>query len=157
MSADAVIEALGLSKHPEGGWYAEYYRGPEVGGRAVSTAIYFLLERGERSHWHRVLDADEIWHHYAGAPLLLEVASGDGIDAMRDGMPDDIHGTGDGITRHRIGSDVLAGERPWAIVPAGVWQAARSLGEWTLVGCTVAPGFEFSSFELAPPGFVPRP
>lgn len=152
MSADAVIEALGLTKHPEGGWFAEYYRGPEIHGRAASTAIYFLLKRGERSHWHRILDADEIWHHYAGAPLLLEVVSDDGMPDGIDGMD----GMSDGIVRHHIGSDVIAGERPWARVPAGAWQAARSLGEWTLVGCTVAPGFDFSAFELAPPGWMPK-
>ncbi len=105
--------------------------------RAASTAIYFLLARGERSHWHRV-DATEIWHWHAGAPLTLEIA-----------LPS---GHRERIT---LGSDLAAGERPQGIVPAYAWQAAQSLGDWTLVGCTVAPGFEFAKFELAPPGFEP--
>jgi len=105
--------------------------------RAVSTAIYFLLARGERSHWHRV-DAVEIWHWHAGAPLALDIAAASG-------------------PRERImlGNDLAAGERPQGIVPAHAWQAARSLGDWTLVGCTVAPGFEFATFELAAPDWEP--
>lgn len=138
MDADAIVAALGLKAHPEGGWYAETFRDSEGGARGHSTAIYFLLKRGERSHWHRVLDAAEVWHHYAGAPLRL--------DASEDG------GT---VRSSSLGSDLAAGERPQAIVPAGWWQAATSLGDWTLVGCTVAPGFSFRSFELAPPGWQP--
>src|SRR5262245_25709559 len=107
-----------------------------IDGRSVSTAIYFLLARGERSHWHRV-DAVEVWHHYAGAPLALSIANG-----VR-------------TTMVRLGVDLVAGERPQAAVPAGAWQTAQSLGAWTLVGCTVAPGFEFTGFELAPPGWEP--
>ena len=106
-------------------------------GRAASTAIYFLLARGERSHWHRV-DAVEVWHWYAGAPLELEIAQG--TDARE---------------RVALGSDLAAGERPQAVVPAHAWQAAQTLGDWTLVGCTVAPGFEFAGFELAPKGWKP--
>ena len=106
-------------------------------GRPASTAIYFLLSRGERSHWHRV-DAAEVWHWHAGAPLELEIAPAGG---RREHL--------------MLGCDLDAGERPQAIVPARAWQAAQSLGDWTLVGCTVAPGFEFSKFELAPKGWQP--
>lgn len=127
MRAGEVVDLLGLQPHPEGGWYRETFRDAAGEGRAASTAIYFLLEAGQESRWHRV-DAAEVWHHYAGAPLLLSI----------------------GETGHRLGPDLTAGERPQAVVPAGVWQKARSLGDWTLVGCTVAPGFEFAGFELAP-------
>ena len=106
--------------------------------RAASTAIYFLLARGERSHWHRV-DAVEIWHWHAGAPLALEIAAAPG---QRE--------------RIMLGNDLAAGECPQGIVPAHAWQAARSLGDWTLVGCTVAPGFEFATFELAAPDWEPN-
>jgi predicted cupin superfamily sugar epimerase len=138
LTAADVIELLELQPHPEGGHFREIFRDPNVmhGGRAASTAIYFLLARGERSHWHRV-DAAEAWHWYAGAPLALHIA-----DAGR--------------RRVMLGSDLRAGERPQAIVPARIWQAAESLGDWTLVGCTVAPGFEFGHFEIAPPGWEPK-
>src|SRR5688572_31812830 len=127
--ADAIIHALGLRPHPEGGHFVETYRtaGP---GRASGTAIYFLLREGERSHWHRV-DADEMWHYYAGAPLELEMAAPGGSKAASI-----------------LGPDLASNQRPQRLVPAGHWQAARSLGAWTLVGCTVTPGFEFSGFEL---------
>jgi uncharacterized protein len=139
LAAHEMIRLLELSPHPEGGHYRETFRDAAAdGGRAASTAIYFLLARGERSHWHRV-DAAEVWHWYAGAPLALEVAGSEGIATLR------------------LGPDLAAGERPQAVVPKGAWQAAESLGEWTLVGCTVAPGFVFSGFELAPPDFVPGP
>src|SRR6202035_2245847 len=140
-SAGDIIARLGLQPHPEGGHYRETFRESrlDANGRSLSTAIYFLLARGERSHWHRI-DAVEIWHHYAGAPLELAIAAGQG------GPP---------ITRLRLGTDVLAGERPPAMVPARAWQAAASLGDWTLAGCTVAPGFEFDGFEMAPPGWTP--
>jgi predicted cupin superfamily sugar epimerase len=135
-SADDVIAALGLARHPEGGHYRETFRdGPP---RATSTAIYYLLRRGERSHWHRI-DAAEVWHFYLGAPLRLLIAEPG--QALRD---------------LRLGTDVLAGEELQAIVPKGAWQAASSFGDYSLVGCTVAPGFEFSGFELAPAGFEPR-
>jgi predicted cupin superfamily sugar epimerase len=138
ISADRIIAELDLKPHPEGGWYRETFRdGPGPDGRARSTAIYFLLRAGERSHWHRV-DAVETWHWHAGAPLELAI------------------GEGGGVGRLVLGPELHAGQRPQGIVPAGAWQAARSLGDWTLVGCTVAPGFEFSGFELAPPGFEPR-
>ncbi|WP_426437959.1 cupin domain-containing protein [Bradyrhizobium genosp. P] len=138
-SAADIIARLELKPHPEGGHYRETFRDKscDANGRACSTAIYFLLARGERSHWHRI-DAVEVWHHYAGAPLILQIAH-------------------EGCTRHtiRLGPDVAAGERPQAIVPADAWQAAESTGDWTLVGCTVAPGFEFANFELAPKGWEP--
>ena len=132
--AEAIIAALQLAPHPEGGWYRETYRGDAPrGGRAAITAIYYLLRAGERSHWHRV-DAAEIWHWYAGDTLELRVE--------RDTV--------------RLGSDLGAGERPQAVVPPFAWQAARSLGAWTLVGCTVSPAFEFAGFELAPQGWQPE-
>ena len=138
-SATDVIARLELRPHPEGGHYRETFRDSrtDAGGRALSTAIYFLLARGERSHWHRI-DAVEIWHYYAGDPLTLRIAH-DG------GVPHTI----------RLGPDAAADQRPQAIVPAQAWQAAESNGDWTLVGCTVAPGFDFSTFELAPKGWSP--
>ncbi|MEO5338676.1 MAG: cupin domain-containing protein [Magnetospirillum sp. WYHS-4] len=132
MTPEAVVALLGLQPHPEGGHFREVFRD------AASTAIYFLLKAGERSHWHRV-DAAEAWHHYAGGPLELMV-SPDGRTAIRQ----------------VLGQDLMAGERPFALVPPLAWQAARPLGGWTLVGCTVAPPFRFAGFELAPPGWEPR-
>ena len=133
-NAEELIERLGLAPHPEGGWFRETWRDPDVDGRRGSgTAIYFLLRAGERSHWHRV-DAPEIWHHYAGAPLELSIGSD------RRGV---------------LGPDVAAGGEPHAVVPADEWQAARSLGGFTLVGCTVSPAFRFEGFELAPEGWSP--
>jgi predicted cupin superfamily sugar epimerase len=136
LSADDIIRLLGLA--PQGGHFRETFRDPASvnGGRAASTAIYFLLRAGEVSRWHRV-DAAEVWHWYAGAALVLSITEDAG--------------------RHTImlGSDLAAGQRPQAVVPAHAWQQAHSAGAWTLVGCTVAPGFEFAGFELAPPGFVP--
>ena len=133
MTAEAIITRLGLKPHPEGGHFVETFRVPE------STAIYFLLKAGERSHWHRV-NADEIWHHYAGAPLELSISD--------DGRT---------VKHLRLGADFGVGEQPQAVVPRHVWQAARSLGAWSLVGCTVSPAFDFSGFELAPPDWRPRP
>ena len=133
-----IIAWLDLRPHPEGGHYRETFRDSRTDacGRAHSTAIYFLLARGERSHWHRI-DAVEIWHYYAGSALTLQIAE-------------------DGGTRSvRLGPNLAAGEVPQAIVPAQAWQAASSTGDWTLVGCTVAPGFDFATFELAPPGWAP--
>jgi predicted cupin superfamily sugar epimerase len=134
LTAEDVIRLLELKPHPEGGYFRETFRDPHPvqGLRAASTAIYFLLKRGERSHWHRV-DAAEAWHWYAGSALILRIEKSD----------------------IRLGSDLAAGERPQAVVPARAWQAAESLGDWTLCGCTVAPGFEFSGFELAPKGWEP--
>jgi predicted cupin superfamily sugar epimerase len=138
MNADDIVRLLDLRPHPEGGHYRETFRDPARGasGRAHSTGIYFLLRHGEVSRWHRI-DAAEVWHWYAGAPLLLTVA-----DAS-------------GRRETRLGTGLAAGERPQAVVPAHAWQQAQTLGSWTLVGCTVAPGFEFAGFELAPPGFEP--
>jgi predicted cupin superfamily sugar epimerase len=138
MDPAAIIAALGMKPHPEGGWYAETFRDAPEGGRGHSTAIYFLLEHGQVSAWHRVRDAAEVWHFYAGAPLALS-----------------IHEEGGPVTRHVLGPDLAAGQRPQAVVPANWWQAAESFGDWTLVGCTVAPGFDFSAFELAAPGWEP--
>lgn len=142
MTPEDMIQMLGLRPHPEGGHYAETYRTESTfvtstPSRAHGTAIYFLLRKGERSHWHRV-DADEMWHHYAGAPLELRTAADE-----------------QAVTTSILGKDLLAGERPQLLVPAGTWQAARSLGDWTLVGCTVTPAFEFDGFELAAPDFEP--
>jgi uncharacterized protein len=138
LTASDIIRLLGLKPHPEGGHFVETYRDARADGRAHSTAIYFLLMRGERSHWHRA-DAAEVWHYYAGSALKLELAT-------TDHSP---------IERIILGGDLAAGERPQAVVPAHAWQAAETLGDWTLVGCTVAPGFEFAGFELAPKGWAP--
>lgn len=138
LDADAVITALGLMPHPEGGHFRETFRDARtLEGRSASTAIYYLLRGGEVSRWHRV-DAVEVWHWYAGAPLELAVGA---PDAEAEVI--------------RLGPDLARGERPQAIVPAHHWQQATSLGPWTLVGCTVAPGFSFEGFEMAPEGFAP--
>lgn len=138
MLAADIIRALDLKPHPEGGHYRETFRDPRlIDGRAASTAILFLLARGERSHWHRI-DAVEVWHYYAGSALALSVVDGASEEIIR------------------LGGDIAAGEHPQVTVPARAWQAAESLGDWTLVGCTVAPGFEFNGFELAPAGWSPR-
>ncbi|WP_027167501.1 cupin domain-containing protein [Mesorhizobium sp. WSM3224] len=139
-SAAEIIATLGLQPHPEGGWYAETFRDAASGGRGHSTAIYFLLEQGQLSAWHRVKDAAEVWHFHAGAPLALSM-----------------HEEGSGsVIEQVLGAALATGERPQIVVPAGWWQSARSLGEWTLVGCTVAPGFDFAAFELAEPGWQPE-
>jgi uncharacterized protein len=139
LTATDVIRLLELKPHPEGGHFRETFRDTrqDASGRAVATAIYFLLARGERSHWHRI-DAVEIWHWYAGAPLQLEIAhAAERVECVT------------------LGANLAAGERPQAVVPSHAWQAAHTLGDWTLVGCTVAPGFDFSGFELAPKGWHP--
>lgn len=136
--AEMIIQALGLQPHPEGGYFAETFRDAvNHAGRSHGTAIYFLLKRGERSHWHRV-DATEIWHVYAGAPLRLGIAA-----------------PGEEAAWQLLGGDILSGQRPQGVVPAGHWQAAETTGDYTLVGCTVSPGFDFAGFELAPPGWQP--
>ncbi len=138
VTAANIIAKLALKPHPEGGHYRETFRDPRlIDGRAASTAILFLLARGERSHWHRV-DAVEIWHYHAGAPLRLSIVGGASEQIVR------------------LGADIHGGEIPQVTVPAQAWQAAESLGDWTLVGCTVAPGFTFDGFELAPAGWTPR-
>jgi predicted cupin superfamily sugar epimerase len=139
LSAEDIVSLLGLEPHPEGGFYRETFRDSHNrGGRAASTAIYFLLRQGEVSRWHRI-DSAEVWHWYAGAALELAIAEGRGPAA-----------------RVLLGPNLLAGERPQAVVPPERWQQARSLGSWTLVGCTVAPGFTFDRFEIAAPGAEPQ-
>ena len=137
-TAADIIARLELKPHPEGGYYRETFRDTRLDahGRSLSTAIYFLLARGERAHWHRI-DAVEIWHYYAGSALSLQIAD----DGDERGV--------------RLGPDLAAGDVPQAVVPAHAWQAAESTGDWTLVGCTVAPGFDFAKFELAPKGWGP--
>ncbi|WP_316014910.1 cupin domain-containing protein [Roseobacter sp. HKCCA0434] len=140
MTADEIIALLDLAPHPEGGHYRETWRhDAEDGKRPAGTAIYFLLKAEEHSHWHRV-DATEIWHWYAGAPLVLSM-SPDGHDAEAC----------------ILGPELASDQRPQRIVPEGWWQSAASLGAWTLVGCTVSPGFNFAGFELAPPDWRPTP
>jgi len=138
LTAADIIRLLELKPHPEGGHFRETFRDArDTAARAASTAIYFLLARGERSHWHRI-DAVEIWHWHAGAPLKLEISQQPGkIESLT------------------LGCNLTADERPQGIVPAHAWQAAQTLGDWTLVGCTVAPGFDFTAFELAPKGWSP--
>ena len=137
-NAADIIAKLKLKPHPEGGHYRETFRDTRtIDGRAASTAILFLLARGERSHWHRI-DAVEIWHYYAGAALKLEIVDGSKEEIIR------------------LGADIHAGEVPQVTVPARAWQAAETTGDWTLVGCTVAPGFSFDGFELAPRAWSPR-
>lgn len=132
MDAADVIASLGMQPHPEGGWYVETYRAPEpLGGRAAMTAIYFLLEAGQRSHWHKV-DATEVWLWHAGAPLTLRIAGQDDVT---------------------LGPDLAVGQRPQGVVPKDAWQAAEATAGWALVSCIVAPGFEFAGFELALPGW----
>ena len=143
LAASEIVRILGMQRHPEGGWYVETFRDPngqtagETEGRGYSTAIYFLLEVGEVSHWHRV-DATEAWFWHAGGPLALSISV-------------------DGQTARSIqlGPNLRVGQRPQGIVPAGAWQAAETLGAWSLVSCTVAPGFTFDGFELAPPDWFP--
>jgi predicted cupin superfamily sugar epimerase len=139
LTAEGVIALLGMDKHREGGAFRETFRDPHTDheGRPRSTAIYYLLKEGERSHWHTV-DASEVWHHYAGAPMTLAV-SVDGV----------------AVERVTLGRDLANGARPQAVVPAGAWQSAAPVGGWSLVGCTVAPGFSFDGFDLAPPDWEP--
>jgi predicted cupin superfamily sugar epimerase len=140
LSAREVVALLGLQPHPEGGFYKETFRDSRlVDGRPASTAIYYLLGVGEVSEWHRV-DAAEVWHWHAGAPMVITM-SGNGHDAAA----------------HHLGPNLLQSQRPQLVVPAHWWQTATSLGAWSLVGCTVAPGFDFAGFEMAPPGWRPTP
>mgnify|MGYP002632678033 CR=1 FL=1 len=140
ITAEQVIAALDLQPHPEGGHYRESYRHQAAGGaRGAMTAIYYLLRAGEISAWHRVNDADEIWHHYAGAALELSR-----------------YQTGATAERLLLGPNLLAGQSPQAVIMAGQWQSARSLGDWSLMGCTVGPAFQFESFEMAPKGWLPE-
>jgi uncharacterized protein len=137
-TADEIIALLGLKPHPEGGFYRETFRDSvTVDGRAASTAIYFLIPQGVVSRWHRV-DAAEMWHWYAGSAMALSTQQAEG-----------------GVTTLRLGNDFGLGDRPQAVVAAGQWQQAESLGAWTLVGCTVAPAFSFDGFEIADASFRP--
>lgn len=140
-SAPDIIRLLDLKPHPEGGFYRETFRDErtDANGRSLSTAIYYLLGVGDVSEWHRI-DAAETWHFYAGAPLVMTL-SPNGHDAQA----------------MYLGPDIAAGQRPQIVVPPNWWQTATSLGAWTLVGCTVAPGFTFETFEMAPPGWRPTP
>jgi predicted cupin superfamily sugar epimerase len=139
MNPDDLITRLNLAPHPEGGWYRQTWAA-SGDCRPAGTCIYFLLKQGERSHWHRV-DAGEIWHFYAGTPLVLSIAPTDEGPAFD----------------HILGSDFVAGQQPQLVVEAGEWQATAAPDGWGLVGCTVSPGFQFDGFELAPPGFdIPR-
>jgi predicted cupin superfamily sugar epimerase len=138
--ADAaqLIRALGLQPHPDGGHFKEAYRAPGLAAaRSAVTSIYYLLRAGERAAWHRI-DAVELWHHYAGAPLKLQISE-----------------DGERVAASVLGADMVNGERPLAVVPDGAWQSAESLGDWSLVGCTVAPAFEPTSLEMAPAGWSP--
>ncbi|HEV7600912.1 MAG TPA: cupin domain-containing protein [Bradyrhizobium sp.] len=137
-AAAEIIARLGLKPHPEGGHFRETFRDTRTNadGRSASTAISFLPARGERSHWHRI-DAAEVWHYHAGNPLTLRIAEGDSQRTIA------------------VGADLAAGEVPQAVVPAQAWQAAASTGDWTLAGCSVAPGFDFAKFELAPMHWTP--
>lgn len=138
MTASQVIGLLNLEPHPEGGWYRQTFADrPDGNGRPLSTAIYYLLESGNRNAWHRV-DAAELWHWYGGDPMRIE-SSHDGIHR----------------TEALLGPDLISGERPQLVVPGGHWQRAQCLGDWSLIGCTVTPGFQFSRFELAEPGWEP--
>ena len=134
LSAAEIIHFLELQPHPEGGYFSETFRDD------ASTAIYYLLEAGDRSHWHRVHGSAEVWHHYAGGPLVLTLSS-NGHDAEA----------------YRLGKNINLGEKPQLVVPAGCWQTAESLGQWTLVGCTVSPGFDFENFEMAQEDWRPTP
>ena len=136
--ADEIIAKLNLAPHPEGGYFRETFRDSNQDGRASSTAILYLLKADEVSHWHRI-DAVEVWHWHGGAPLELRQTTSTG-----------------NLLEQKLGNDILGGELPQIIVPARAWQSARSLGDWTLTGCTVAPGFEFDHFEMAPQGWKPE-
>ncbi|WP_135505424.1 cupin domain-containing protein [Roseovarius aestuariivivens] len=139
MTADEIIARLNLAPHPEGGFFRETWRADNA-GRATGTAIYFLLRGQDNNRWHKV-DAGEIWHFYAGAPLVLSISATD------DGL----------ATDHVLGPDLAEDQMPQILVPPHHWQMARSTGDFTLVGCTVSPGFEFENFTLAPDGFdIPR-
>jgi len=136
--ASDIIRLMDMNPHPEGGWYCETFRDTEtIKGRPRSTAIYFLLEAGQFSRWHRV-DAVEVWHWYGGSSISLMISE-DGVSSQTS----------------ILGPDIIAGERPQIIVPDMAWQSARPDGDWSLVGCTVSPGFQFSGFEMAKPGWEP--
>lgn len=137
MTAQEIVALLGLEPHPEGGFYKQMFADTAWGGRPYSTAIYYLLEGGAQGRWHRV-DSAEVWHWYAGAPLRLTIS--------QDGAT---------VSSQVLGPDLAAGARPQVVIGRGDWQAAESLGDWTLVGCTVAPGFDFAHFEMAAEDWSP--
>ena len=138
LSAGEVISLLGLEPHIEGGFYRQTFADqPDATGRPVSTLIYYMLTDNQAGAWHRV-DSSEVWHWYAGAPMELSIS--------RDSNT---------VAASTLGSDLAAGQRPQGVVPPGAWQRARAMGEWSLVGCTVAPGFQFTGFEQAEPGWEP--
>jgi predicted cupin superfamily sugar epimerase len=140
-TAQEVIQKLNLSPHPEKGWYIQTFEDADkTNNRSHSTAIYYLLEKGVVSHWHRVLDATEIWHYYGGAPLKLSLSH-------NDGKP---------VKQQLLGPDIFNNQLPQIIVEKGEWQRAESLGDWTLIGATVAPAFIYEVFEMAPPGWEPN-
>jgi predicted cupin superfamily sugar epimerase len=153
MDASEIIKRLDMQPHPEGGHFVEIYREGSL-PRGTISSIYFLLQAGERSHWHKVTDAPEIWAWHGGDPLRLEIAAEIGPEnGSKIGA--EISPENTGIVKHTLGLDLGAGQTPQAIVPAGAWQAAHSLGSWSLVGCMVGPAFEFAKFELAPPDWSP--
>ena len=138
--AASLIRSLDLQRHPEGGWYRETWRAEASNGeRAAATAILFLLEKGQRSHWHTV-DATELWLFHSGSSLRLATAPADAGP----------------VTSHRLGTDIAGGDQPQIRIPPGQWQSAEADRGWALVSCVVSPGFEFSGFTLAPPGWEPR-
>jgi predicted cupin superfamily sugar epimerase len=137
-TASEIIGMLGLEPHPEGGFYRQTFADTAIAGRPISTLIYYMLTDGQSGSWHRVKDAVEIWHWYAGAPLSLAISR-----------------NGNLVREVTLGNDFAAGQRPQFVIPANAWQRATSLGDWTLVGCTVAPGFQFSKWEQAPEGWAP--
>lgn len=138
MNPGDIIKKLQLVPHPEGGHYRETWRHDEGEARGAGTAIYYLLEAGERSHWHRI-DTTELWHFYTGAPLeLLTSADGKAVE------------------RRTLGPGLADGEEPQLLVVPHHWQSAASLGDWSLVGCTVSPAFEFEHLEMAPSDWQPQ-
>ena len=137
-TASQIIEKLNLSPHPEGGWYRQTWIADTAAGRPSGSAIYYLLEAGQRSHWHRI-DSTEIWHFHAGAALQLSTAASDS----------------DPVVESVLGPHILSGQTAQIIVPEQHWQSAKSLGDWTLVGCTVSPAFHFEGFHMAPPDWAP--
>lgn len=140
-SAQEIITQLNLTTNPERGWYIQTFEDPEkINNRSASTAVYYLLEKGEVSRWHRVLDAIELWHYYAGAPLRLSLS-------FDDGQP---------LRQPTLGPDIFDNQAPQIAIEKGQWQRAQSLGDWTLVGCTVAPGFTLGGLELAADGWEPQ-
>ena len=140
MTAAQIIKFLQLQPHPEGGWYKQTWKSEDtLSGRASGTSIYFLLKAGEISHWHKI-DSVEIWHYYDGSPLILRIATEDNNE----------------IATKILGPNLAKSQSPQILVNKNLWQSAETTGDYTLVGCTVSPGFEFSKFTLAPKNFNPN-